>query len=616
MRLSNTAPFHSCRTLKNRMSVDETLAADIGASPALSARHAQRRRKESVLSGLGWNTRWPWSWLLFAVAAVAAYWESSRATALWDVSYVLEIAYRITLGLAPYRDFVVPQAPLTFLIQAAAMRMFDVGYVVQRIYCAVGAGAVAWLTFHVIRTLMLPQFGVRAPVYAFIIAIPSVFLSGYVIIPWPWYDSDAALLTLLALAAMLFARRPGARVQWLALAGALVILPALAKQNIGLAFAFLMHASVLASAVGRPSAVAWQRYRVFLGGFLASALVIAVCLHLSSGLPNMYRWTVIYAAARRGPGIMTFVSPYLRLDTWLVVAVTLAGYVLYVFAPGRRSRLAALMLALAPWAYVARDIVWWSLSHRAHCLWGLGTLVAGPVALLEWFRDRWSFERAVPLIALGVAHAAFASHGLGGSAFSVWPLLLIGMAPLARRILLAGPEHSRHGVAYIAIMSIGLTCVGFLHVARNEQLQYVDLSGVAQVSSLRTIRGLVAPGAHLSDFERLIARTDQLIPSGAGVLALPGEDPFYVASGRRPRLPIVLFDNTAMPGDANDLSAMLDRHAIDWVIVKDRQQLRSQVWDHADTFLTDHLPKRYELVETLPRYRIFRRRATVLSARH
>jgi hypothetical protein len=70
--------------------------------------------------------------VLFVCAAAVAFWQSSRAAVLWDLTYVVEIAHRIDLGLVPYAEYVVPQPPLTFLIQAAILRIFEPGYLWPR----------------------------------------------------------------------------------------------------------------------------------------------------------------------------------------------------------------------------------------------------------------------------------------------------------------------------------------------------------------------------------------------------------------------------------------------------------------------------------------------------
>ena len=72
----------------------------------------------------------PWLWrdwmaalLLFLATAAVVVWQNSRLGVLWDLSYILENSYRVSLGDVPYRDFPLPYAPLTFLTQAALIKL-------------------------------------------------------------------------------------------------------------------------------------------------------------------------------------------------------------------------------------------------------------------------------------------------------------------------------------------------------------------------------------------------------------------------------------------------------------------------------------------------------------
>jgi hypothetical protein len=547
--------------------------------------------------------------LLFAVAAAAAYWQSSRASVLWDVTYVLEIAHRLTLGIIPYRDVVVPQAPLTFVVQAAILRTIDAGYVGPRIYCALVAGATAALTYRIVRTQIEGIEGTRADGLACLVALPCVVLNGYAILPLPFYDPDCSLFVLLALATLLRARQRKAAGWGHALAGVLFVLPVLTKQNVGIGAFLIVHGCLLFSAAARKNGGERRAYAWFFAGSAVAAAIALVLLHVWSGLPNVYHWTVEYASAKRWPSTSRFFAPYLQSGTWFAAFGAAAGYSLLRRRGGPFWRDAAGLAVIgAPFLVAARTILRWGLAARAHYFWGLGTLVGGPVALASWVRDGWRFERAVPLIALGVAHAAFASQGMYDSSYSVWPFLLIAIAPLVAAVHRAAPDRARVLTALTIAASLGFSALGVLHVVRHERLGFADLSGPVQAASLPAIRGLAVPGTHVTDFERLIARCETLIPREDGVLAFPGEDPFFLASGRRPRLPIVLFDDTAMPYDGGHLLRLLDEHDIAWVVVKDQLQLRHSPWRHMESFLRDHLPTRYDVVETLPRYRIFKRR--------
>jgi hypothetical protein len=71
----------------------------------------------------GWRTDWIVALFIFLATAAVIVWQNSRLAVLWDLSYILENSFRISLGDIPYRDFPFPYPPLTFLIQAALIKL-------------------------------------------------------------------------------------------------------------------------------------------------------------------------------------------------------------------------------------------------------------------------------------------------------------------------------------------------------------------------------------------------------------------------------------------------------------------------------------------------------------
>jgi len=51
---------------------------------------------------------------LFLASAAFTLWQNTRFAVLWDITYLLDTSYRISLGQLPYRDFPFAHAPLTF----------------------------------------------------------------------------------------------------------------------------------------------------------------------------------------------------------------------------------------------------------------------------------------------------------------------------------------------------------------------------------------------------------------------------------------------------------------------------------------------------------------------
>src|SRR5258707_10274365 len=113
--------------------------------------------------------------ILFAGTAAVVWWQNTRLTVLYDLSGVLEPATRIAQGDLPYLDFPFPYAPLTFMMQAAVIRLTGAIYWHHIIYCCVVAGLATVLTWRILADLFcerLPWPGVAA----FLLTLPAVVL--------------------------------------------------------------------------------------------------------------------------------------------------------------------------------------------------------------------------------------------------------------------------------------------------------------------------------------------------------------------------------------------------------------------------------------------------------
>src|SRR5437867_6606761 len=97
----------------------------------------------SVLAGL----------FLFTGTASVVWWQNSRLTVLYDLSGVLEPATRIAQGDLPYLDFPFPYAPLTFMMQAAIIRVTGAVYWHHIAYCCIVAGLATVLTWRILANL-------------------------------------------------------------------------------------------------------------------------------------------------------------------------------------------------------------------------------------------------------------------------------------------------------------------------------------------------------------------------------------------------------------------------------------------------------------------------------
>src|SRR5436190_247730 len=91
---------------------------------------------------------------LFVATAWVVVWQNSHLAVLWDLSYVLDHSFRISIGQLPYRDFPFVHAPLTFLVQAAIIKLTGNVYWHHIAYCALTGGAATVLSWRVIRNVL------------------------------------------------------------------------------------------------------------------------------------------------------------------------------------------------------------------------------------------------------------------------------------------------------------------------------------------------------------------------------------------------------------------------------------------------------------------------------
>ena len=141
--------------------------------------------QEPETIGQRWTLRdWIAGAVLFLCTAGVVLWQNAHVAALFDLSYILNTAERIALGQVPYRDFPLAHAPLTFLFQAAIIRLTGrvIFHHVLYVVAIGGLGTVlAWRT-----ALCLMRGRVAAAwTLALLLAAPLTFLGVYSIVPNP-----------------------------------------------------------------------------------------------------------------------------------------------------------------------------------------------------------------------------------------------------------------------------------------------------------------------------------------------------------------------------------------------------------------------------------------------
>lgn len=576
--------------------------------------------------------------LLFLAATLIVVWQNSRLAVLWDLSYILENAHRIAGGEIPYRDFPFPYAPLTFLIQAALIKLSGRVFWHTTMYCAVLNGLATVLTWRIVVSV-LRDAGCKSRGLAVLLTLPLIPLGIYSVFPHPFYDPDCTFAVLLAVFLWQRADEPTESVwlspAWSLIAGAALVVPLFIKQNTGLAF--IVSASiglVVLIAIRRDPRRSLRRYALTILG-AAVALFLAVWLIAwTAGIKNYWHWTMQFAASRRTPARAEMLGIYSDkiLIVWLaLIASGALSLWLYRRLDKRLLAVFSVLLMAAPFVwpaiYLWRDSDSSERADRLLNVWPVLLVFSFVVAIVKLKRRRGP-ALVLPFVLIATIQGAFMSQQLWGSTYAIWPLFMIllamTIAGLTRFRLEAelvpqsagrpGPPSKQADEFYwfqlplIALIVISLVISGSFYLKSHERLDYANLDdGELQHSSLPQLKGMATRGDWIPDFEEMVRYTDAHIPLDEGILVLPGEDLFYFTTGRTPRFPVLLFDHTVNPYSPEEILKLARARDIRWLIVKQEMQDEDEGIEKQRDELTETLEQDFEQVESLSNYDIYHR---------
>ncbi|MDX6303490.1 MAG: hypothetical protein QOI77_459 [Blastocatellia bacterium] len=580
---------------------------------------------------------------LFFATAIVVVGQNSRLAVLWDLSYTLENSYRISLGDIPYRDFPFAHAPLTFLIQAAIIKLGGRVYWHHVAYCAIAGGLATILTWRIMDDVLRGAV-VHARLLAFVLSLPLIPLGIYGVFPHPFYDPDCSLAILISI--FLLQRldlRPSSVARALP-AGVALVIPLFVKQNTGLPY--FAAAGVLLAALIAVDRLRRRPIRGFMWTLAGAVLALGVAtllVHFTAGLRNYWRWTIQFAAQRRTPALAEMLGVYADKMILLWLASIAVGF-FFLWLSARPSRAAInndKHAGIRAWSLlsiflISIPFIWPTIyllrehdpSERAEPL-----LAVWPVLLICSFvvtavtvRRRRGMSIVMPFLVIAAIHGAFMSQQLWGSTYAIWPLFMILLAmTLAGLSEGAGlvPEpvgqtgspskgfQNRRAwmtLTFAVIVALSLLISGGFYVWSHERLDYANLDeGELRRSNLSQLRGLSTRGDWIPHFEELVRYADREIPRDEGILLLPGEDPFYYATGRRPQFPVLLFDHTVNPYSPDELLQIARQRNIRWLIIKQDLQDEDEHVEQERDRITEVLEQDFEQVESLDNYDIYRR---------
>jgi len=576
---------------------------------------------------------------LFLATALVVVWQNSRLAVLWDLSYTLENSYRISLGDIPYRDFPFAHPPLTFLIQAAIIKLAGRVFWHHVTYCAIVSGLSTVLTWRIINTVLRGRV-THARLLAFLLSLPLIPLGIYCIFPHPFYDPDCTFAILIGVFLLQRLDLKPSSVARALPAGIALVIPLFVKQNTGLAYlAAAAGFLIVVIAVERLRQRPVRGYVLTLASAVLALTIAILSIHFTAGLRNYWHWTIQFAAQRRTPARAEMLGVYADKTILLWLAFIAVGVIL-LWLIGRSSRPANRAWTVLSALLIAAPFVWPAIyllhehdpSERADRLltvWPVLLIFSFVVAILT-IRSRRRISMVTPFIIIAVIHGAFMSQQLWGSTYAIWPLFMILLAfiladfssirldaglvsqpigrtsPPTKHLPIAAPWIT---IPLAATVALSLLISGGLYVRSHERLDYANLDeGELKRSTLPQLKGLSTRGDWIPNFEELVRYADREIPRDEGILILPGEDFFYYATGRRPRFPVLLFDHTVNPYSPEELLQIARERNIGWVIIKQDLQDEDEHVEEERNRITEVLEQDFEQVESLGNYDIYRRR--------
>ncbi len=283
---------------------------------------------------------------------------------------------------------------------------------------------------------------------------------------------------------------------------------------------------------------------------------------------------------------------------WTLPCVAVALVLLWLGSKRLWARIVAFALLAAPFLFtLASLLIYDDADERGDALlalWPLLLVLAAALALANLFalRRKPTLRSFLPLILLAAIHGTFLSQQLWGSTYGIWPLLILLIAEL---LAFLGPLTARANAnrwftpALAAIISITLLICGGFYTASEERLNYANLpDGPAAHSAFPALAGLATPGPYLPEIDELLRYAQANIPFDDGIVLIPGEEPFYFATGRAPQFPVPFFDPTIDPYSPAEIAALVRTRNIRWLIVKTDVQTKE-----------DPTPDRAELMQLL-----------------
>ena len=532
-----------------------------------------------------------WLILVLIVSSVIIFNNVFKGTPLIDFTYNIENTYRIYKGMVPYKDTFLVLTPGSYYLQVLFFKIFN----------ASNLGLIVLLIIdHVIRLGLLYAILTKITKKTWLtgILLLAASLSDATVYPFSHYNFFCATTMMLYVwYDVRFLNKESKGIKCV-IAGILLTLPFLFKQNYGLFFGIGVHIVWLFRSIESKD---WKKYLLVSFGTIISALLFIVFL-FANGINLMeFLYPALFFSASKKGAIFIFIAIIFMIveGPYIVLAMftPLMSFLVYFTRLKTKTKeIMNIVCMFIAWFFVPNFVGYFMVEHN---LWYLLSFVCLFIWINEYlFKKEILTEKSSLFLAFFSIMMGYCTHGIVGSFY----ILAVAV------VIIIDIYSSRMYKQVIYVIMIAMIGYNIIH-AFNFKYPWIDEAGeLHTVSDIDSrLYGIGIRGKWLPEFENLVEYINEEIGEDT-FFEYPCEDPVYWATDKEPQLSYFQLLGETCPFSKDETIDIIAEKKISYVIVKREHQYYNYLAkeENIEEDIAKFLTKGYEIEKELGIYTILK----------
>lgn len=474
-----------------------------------------------------------------------------KGTPLIDFTYNLENTYRVYKGMIPYKDTFLVLTPGSYYLQAMFFKLFN----------ASNLGLVVLLLIdNALRLVLLYGILTKITKRIFLVGIliAMTSLSDAAMYPFTNYNyfCVTAMMLYIWFEVRIIDKYPNRTSVFVA--GILLTLPFMFKQNYGLFFGIGVHLVWLFRGISEKK---WKNYIMLLIGTIASALLFLVFLFVNKiSLMEFLYPTMLFSAEKKRIGsllITSFVMMVGGMNVIIAMFTPLMSFLLNLSTIKTKTKEILIIVSMViAWVIIPNITSYFNLENNLKYLLFFTCLF---IWLNEYFLKKKIFaEKSALLIAY-----LFISLGY-------WMQLAVGSYYIIAILIVVIADIYECRIYKQVIYTVMVAMVMYSALKCND-INYAWINNEGKTYSVTDthsrLYGLSVKGKWLPEFEKLISYINNNVGDDS-FFEYPCEDPVYWATNKKPQLSYFQLLNETSPYSKDETINNIVENNITYVIVK------------------------------------------------